>query len=211
MTIQSAISRQSGERLSWGLLPPRKGLGLAIGTMLLTALSACSTEPTSTPPADPWQMTLETVEGDIQLADLRDRTTVLSFFFTGCNTACPLQTAKLASLQDSLPLNMKDQLRFISVSIDLLSDTPESISEFTEKFDIDTTHWVFGVPKSHGELQRLRDEIKLEVRPKDENGQIDHNMVVYLVDKDGQVIQRYVGHNFQETHLLQDLINLKLS
>ena len=193
------------------LICARNVLGLMLGMLLLFAFSACSSDVADTTTTDPWQMTLETPSGDVQLADLRDRTTVLSFFFTGCNTACPLQTAKLASLQDSLPTNIKDQLRFVSVSIDLLSDTPETISEFTEKFDIDTTHWVFGVPKSHDELQRLRDEIKLEVRPKDENGQIDHNMVVYLVRKDGQVIQRYVGHTFQETHLLQDLINLTLT
>jgi protein SCO1 len=60
---------------------------------------------------------------------------VLNFFFTSCSSFCSTQTATLAELQKRLAQRQK-KVRFVSLSIDPDSDTPEVIRKFVSPFGI---------------------------------------------------------------------------
>ncbi len=79
---------------------------------------------------------------------IRDRPVVVSFFFTGCQTVCPTQTAQLSLLQENvarqqLPLIARPLL--LSISLDPYGDTPQSIREYAARFGVelgDEQNWL---------------------------------------------------------------------
>jgi protein SCO1 len=78
-------------------------------------------------------------------------TVVLNFFFTSCSSFCSTQTATLAELQKRL-MQRNKKVRFISLSIDPDSDTPDAIRKFVSPFGIGAG-WQFYTGKFDDMLQ----------------------------------------------------------
>lgn len=60
---------------------------------------------------------------------------VVGFFYTGCTTVCPPQTAALRDLRQQLD-RAKVRARLLSISIDPLSDSPEAIRAYAQRFEV---------------------------------------------------------------------------
>jgi len=65
---------------------------------------------------------------------IRNRTAVISSFFTTCTSFCPLTQQNLGRLAKVLGKRMDSNVVFISVSIDPVNDTPARMKEWSEKF-----------------------------------------------------------------------------
>lgn len=63
---------------------------------------------------------------------IKNKTVAINFIFTRCNSSCPLSTAVFRQVQKK-PDVQKAQL--ITVSVDPVNDTPESLFEFSKKFN----------------------------------------------------------------------------
>jgi protein SCO1 len=63
---------------------------------------------------------------------LKDHQVVINFFFTSCTEICPLSTARLAMVKDML--GKRDNLRFVSISVDPENDTPERMKAYADAF-----------------------------------------------------------------------------
>ncbi|MBS1152783.1 MAG: Cytochrome oxidase biosis protein Sco1/SenC/PrrC, putative copper metallochaperone [Myxococcaceae bacterium] len=63
---------------------------------------------------------------------------VANFVFTRCPTICPTFTAKMASIQQKTP----DEVRLVSFTVDPEFDTPEKLAEYATKFHA-TGRWTF--------------------------------------------------------------------
>ncbi|MBV1796531.1 SCO family protein [Siccirubricoccus sp. G192] len=75
------------------------------------------------------------------LAELgRRRTVLVSFFFTGCTSICPPQTAALDELRGELArrsaLDTEAGPLLLSISLDPTGDTPEAMRGYAERFGI---------------------------------------------------------------------------
>lgn len=70
------------------------------------------------------------------------RVVALTFFFTGCSTVCPMQSASLARAQHVLGTLMGSKVIFASVSIDWFGDTPQAIEGFAQTHGAGR-HWRF--------------------------------------------------------------------
>jgi protein SCO1 len=84
-----------------------------------------------------------------RLSELIDnRPVIVSFFFTGCKTVCPVQTAVMQKVMDRLGMqkgNLEKPL-FLSISLDPLGDTPDTMRGFIEQFGIKvgtSENWLF--------------------------------------------------------------------
>lgn len=68
---------------------------------------------------------------------LRGRTVVVSFFFTGCATVCPPQTALLreAARQWQLRPALRDVL-MVAISVDPLGDGPAQLRDYARRFEL---------------------------------------------------------------------------
>lgn len=65
---------------------------------------------------------------------IKNRTAVISSFFTTCTSFCPLTQQNLGRLAKVLGKRMGSDVVFISISIDPVNDTPARMKEWSEKF-----------------------------------------------------------------------------
>jgi protein SCO1 len=65
---------------------------------------------------------------------IKGKQVVVSFFYTNCPDLCPLTTARLALVRDSLGEAFGRDVFFVSLSVDPANDTPEKIKAYAEAF-----------------------------------------------------------------------------
>lgn len=72
---------------------------------------------------------------------LKGKTVLINFMFTGCADACPLVTARMKKVQEVLGEDFGALVRFVSLSVDPLNDTPKQLRLFAEKFELPENGW----------------------------------------------------------------------
>jgi len=77
----------------------------------------------------------------ITLADLRGKVWIVYFFYTECPDTCPLQSTRMAWLQDELA--PEPDVRLVSISVDPEHDTPEVLVEYAARYGADPDRWLF--------------------------------------------------------------------
>lgn len=141
-----------------------------------------------------------------QPAGLMNRVVLFNFIFTRCGSTCPLQTRTLAGVLKELPDEVRDDIRFVSVSIDPANDTPEKLRRFSEQTGADLDGWSFltGEPR---QIERLTGRLHLfdESESGRENRPEIHRTSLWLVDKQGRMLQRYRGNPPDKERLIREL------
>lgn len=74
---------------------------------------------------------------------LKGRVVLINFIFTNCDFACPMLAQKLNQTRSLLVESVKDDVWFVSVSIDPERDTPEAMKAFAKKHGVDESRWIF--------------------------------------------------------------------
>ena len=74
---------------------------------------------------------------------LRGRVVLINFVYTNCKDACPMATHKMMQVRQLLGEPLKDQVWFISISIDPERDTPGAMKAFANKLQVDESRWLF--------------------------------------------------------------------
>ena len=137
---------------------------------------------------------------------LQNQVILFNFIFTRCGSTCPIQTKSLAQVFTKLPADVRDRVRFVSISIDPENDTSAKLQAFSHAMGADLDGWSFltGDPKQIEELtQRLHlfdeSDSNEATRP-----QI-HRTSLWLVDKQGRMLQRYKGDPPDNERLIREL------
>lgn len=107
----------------------------------LLACAPCTTRAAA--PALDWQrlagLMLRDHAGNDQPLQMlwRDRVTVVQFFFTGCSTVCPPQTALLREARTLLAARPgAREVLFLSISVDPLNDDPPRLRAYAARLGI---------------------------------------------------------------------------
>ena len=74
---------------------------------------------------------------------LKDRVVLISFIFTNCQDACPMVAQKLKQTRSLMVDSIRDDVWFITLSVDPERDTPEAMKEFARKQKLDESRWIF--------------------------------------------------------------------
>ena len=74
---------------------------------------------------------------------LRNRVVLISFIFTNCEFACPMQAQKLKQTRALMVPAIKDEVWFVTLSVDPERDTPQAMKQFAEKQGLDESRWIF--------------------------------------------------------------------
>lgn len=124
--------------------------------------------------------------------ELHGKVCLVSFIFTTCSGSCPATTHKLSQIQAALKKEdwfQKDRFQLVSITLDPLRDTPETLRGYMKLYDCDPASWSFltGTPE---EVQKTLTAWNMWAKPAT-NGQLDHPSRIFLVDKKGQVREIY--------------------
>jgi protein SCO1 len=154
-------------------------------------------------PAPPFRLTDQ--DGNPRaLADWRGKAVLLDFIWTRCPGPCPILTGLHAKLQKELPPELRAETHFASISLDPTRDTPPVLREYAQKRGADLGHWSFltGTPTEIDEVLKAYGVGSA----KTPDGQIEHVVVTFLIDGDGQIARRYLGLDGHDPKtLLHDL------
>jgi cytochrome oxidase Cu insertion factor (SCO1/SenC/PrrC family) len=74
---------------------------------------------------------------------LKDRVVLISFIYTNCRDACPLITQKLIQTRRLLVDAVKDDIWFLTISIDPERDTPQAMKKYARQQGVDESRWLF--------------------------------------------------------------------
>lgn len=136
-------------------------------------------------PVIPMLPLLDHTNQTVYLRDLvRDRLAVYHFFFTGCSTVCPPQTALLREAVQQV--RARPDLRralFVSISVDPQGDGPVQLRSYAERFGLSLgmqAQWVMltGTPPSMTKTLAAFDQA--QTRPG------DHSSLLWLGDQRAQ-------------------------
>jgi protein SCO1/2 len=120
----------------------RAALAAAL-TGVVLSLSVALLRPMPVAAASRWgasyfpDVTLTTQHGQpVKFYDLiKGRIVAIDLIYTNCQYSCPLETARLARMQQLLGDRMGREVFFISISIDPEHDTPAALKAYAEKYD----------------------------------------------------------------------------
>lgn len=146
------------------------------------ALSGIENPDPSHPPDDEeWLSRFELIERNGELVkseQLLGQPYVVSFFFSTCPSICVQQNQKLKELQDTFE---GEGVRFVAISVDPETDTPEVLTEYAARFGADPEQWLFMT----GDLTYIR-RIGGEIFRQPVNKQF-HTERFVLVDPEGKI------------------------
>jgi protein SCO1/2 len=127
---------------------------------------------------------------------------VADFIYTNCPGPCPMMTARMHRLQETL--HSQPDVRLVSVSVDPANDTPTVLNAFANKFHGPADDWYFltGTPAT---IHLLAHDV---FKVGDIIQNMDHSTKFVLVDKHGNLRGYYSSDNDPETGtpaMLRDL------
>ena len=170
--------------------------------LAVVVLSACARGPAETMPP----FTLVDQSGATLTSEsLRGRVLVVSFLFTTCREACPLITAQLARLQARARAEQLDaRVRFVSITLDPATDTPEALRRYAAAYGIDLASWHF--------LTGAAEDVARVIRAFDlatvAGDRITHGSLVVLVDGAGRIAEKRTDLELDPDRLLASLRKL---
>ena len=144
----------------------------------------------------------------LTLSDLAGRALLVDFIYTRCPGPCPILTSTHLAAQRQLDPAVRAGSRFLSITLDPAYDTPEVLAAHANERGADLDHWSF--------LTGPPDQVQKVVRSfgvgstRNEQGEIDHLVVSFLIDQRGQIVKRYVGQAHEPEEIAQDLADLVL-
>lgn len=135
-----------------------------------------------------------------------------TFFFTNCETVCPVLIGTLREVQiHSIDEGYADEVSFYPVTFDPARDDAAAFRKEADQMnvDLDAGNWQFLRPDGESEARRIVDEafgVYFEKEKADDDSYMFvHTSVVLLVNGDGYVERAYRGTEPDEGTLVDDL------
>jgi protein SCO1 len=182
-----------------------RSVSLVAAVLAVIVLAAgCIAGPQTLP-----RFALTNQSGEVVRAEhLNGRIVVVSFMFTSCYEACPLVIHQLARVQTELAAagGLGSTVRFISITLDPVTDTPEALRGYAAKLGADSHTWDF-LTGDLDEVRRVSHAMGVSVMR--ESGRIGHDTPVLLVDAHGRIVRRYTDPNRLAARLVADLRHLR--
>jgi protein SCO1/2 len=145
-----------------------------------------------------------------------DEPSLMTFFYSFCNTVCPVLISTLRNVQThALNNGYGDEVAFLPVTFDPERDDAERLRQYAKKMnvDYDAGNWHFLRPNSKRRAKRLiqnRYGVRF-VRDGEMNGKymFTHSAMTLLVNSDGYVERAYRTRSPKAEQIITDLKKLR--
>lgn len=130
---------------------------------------------------------------EIKLEDLYGDVLVVTMIYTTCPTACPRLVADMKYVESLIPEADSDKVKFVTVSIDPETDTPQRLKEFAEMNNMVGEKWVFlrGTPDDTREFANVLAVSYKKLSPM----QFSHSNIISVFDEKGVMVYQREGLN----------------
>ena len=150
----------------------------------------------------------------ISLKDFRGKALAITFIYAKCPLpdACIRMSTNFSDLTNQVSANadLKDKIRFLSISFDPANDTPEKLRSYgigylgndpKAKFDV----WQLAVGKD-AEVRKIAEFFGLRYQVDEQNkAQINHSLRTAVIAPDGKVTKIFPGNEWTPGQLLKEL------
>lgn len=136
---------------------------------------------------------------ELKLEELRGNVLVMVMIYTSCKTACPRLLEDMRNLERQVPEEDLDKVKFIIVSIDPETDTPQRLKEFSKIHLMEDDHWIFlrGTPEDTREFATVLAVNYKKISPMD----FSHSNIISVFDEEGVLVHQKegLGVDYEET------------
>jgi protein SCO1/2 len=126
----------------------------------------------------------------LRLADLRGDVMLAAMVYTSCTSVCIMVTEQMKAIEHQLA-GVDGDVEYVLFSLDPGRDTPEAMRAFLGEHHLDTTRWRLMAASEDG-VRDLAAVLGVRYRP-EEDGEIAHSAMIFVIDEDGVVRHRQVG------------------
>lgn len=145
---------------------------------------------------------------EIQLEDLRGEIVVTVMIYTSCKASCPRLVADVSRIKEQVSDETNKQVKYVFVSIDPETDTPERLKEFAIENQMDNDQWLFlrGSEEDTREFAAVLAVGYKRISPID----FSHSNIISVFDQNGvlQFQKEGLDHNVNE--VIDAIESLKL-
>jgi protein SCO1/2 len=127
----------------------------------------------------------------LSLADLAGKKQVISMIYTHCEHTCPTIVSNMRAIQEALPDQWQDKVRFVLISLTPDSDTPSVLTAFAKRHRLDSKRWTLltGGPNDVRNLAMV-----LGVKYKAvTNNEVSHSNILSVIDAQGRLLFQEMG------------------
>lgn len=145
-------------------------------------------------------------------AIVKDKITLLAMVYTHCPDICPMTTHNMQLVEQRLPIELKNKIKFVVISFDPHRDTPNVLKKFAEIRDISFENWSL---LSGDDLNTKEVMLKFGIKAiptdssYDANGELSYNVIhtdrISLIDQEGKLKANYKGSTADLNMIIEDI------
>ena len=148
-----------------------------------------------------------TEEGEeIEMEDLKGKTLVMVMIYTSCKAACPRLVADMRNIEAQIPAENINNLRFVLVSIDPKTDTPERLKAFAKENLMDGEQWTFlqGTESGVQEFANVLAVKYKKISPLD----FSHSNIISVFNSQGELEHQQEGLGVDNKETIDAILKL---
>ena len=131
---------------------------------------------------------------------------LLDFVYTSCPGPCPILTGIHRQVREGLSAGDRAAVQLVSITLDPEHDTPAVLRAWASARRIEAQGWSFATGPAADVDAVVRAYGVGSVRQP--NGEIEHTVATFLIDRDGRIARRYLGLTHEPAAIRADIERL---
>lgn len=124
--------------------------------------------------------------------DMLGKVYLVEFFFSKCPTICPVMNSNMKEIEKQID---NPNFGIVSISIDPLNDTPETLKQHASRLGVKSANWHF-LTGDRTYIGKLADQFDIYVGDEQDEGEsLNHSGMIALVDQEGNIRCRFNKDN----------------